>query len=96
MVFKVFVQPRASKKTVVGAHGDALKIKVTAPPVAGAANKMCLKFLAKRLGVAPLRLEILSGHNSRSKQVLFRSEQARPSDNEMQRLKQCIEELIPD
>ncbi len=96
MVFKVFVQPRASKNTIVGAHGDALKIKVTAPPVAGEANRMCLKFLAKQLMASPLRLEILSGHNSRTKQVLLRSEHVRPSDNEMQRLKQRIKKLIPD
>jgi len=49
IVFKVFVQPRSSKNQIVGAHGDALKVKVTAPPVAGAANRMCLKFLAKNL-----------------------------------------------
>ena len=96
IVFKVFVQPRASKNTIVGAHGDALKIKVTAPPVAGAANKMCLKFLAKQLMASPLRLEILSGHNSRTKQILLRPGHAAASDEEMQRLKRRIKKLIPD
>ena len=96
IVFKVFVQPRASKNIIVGAHGDALKIKVTAPPVDGAANRMCLKFLAKQLMTSPLLLEIISGHNSRTKQVLLRSEQVRPSDNEIQRLKQRIKKLTPD
>jgi uncharacterized protein (TIGR00251 family) len=94
IVFKVFVQPRSAKNKIVGAHGDALKIKITAPPVAGAANKMCLKFLAKSLAAPPLLLEIINGHNSRTKQLLLRSEQAPPSDKEKQRLKQRIEKLI--
>lgn len=96
IVFKVFVQPRSSKNKIVGAHGDALKIKVTAPPVAGAANKMCLKFLAKRLMASPLRLEIINGHNSRTKQILLRSGHASASNEETQHLRQRIEKLIPD
>jgi len=94
IVFKVFVQPRSSKNKIVGAHGDALKVKVTAPPVAGAANKMCLKFLAKCLSAPHFLLEIITGHNSRTKQVLLRSEQAPASDKERQRLKHSIEKLI--
>jgi uncharacterized protein (TIGR00251 family) len=97
IVFKVFVQSRSSKNKIVGIHGDALKVKVTAPPVAGAANKMCLKFLAKCLAVPYFRLEIISGHNSRAKQVLFRSEQGEKaplSEKERERLKRRIEKLI--
>ena len=94
IVFKVFVQPRSAKNKIVGAHGDALKLKITAPPVAGAANNMCLKFLAKHLATPHQRLEIISGHNSRTKQILFRSTQAAPSKKEKQRLKQCIAKLI--
>jgi uncharacterized protein (TIGR00251 family) len=94
IVFKVFVQPRSSKNQIVGAHGDALKVKVTAPPVAGAANKMCLKFLAKSLSIPQLLLEIITGHNSRTKQVLFRSEHTPPSEKEKRRLRHSIEKLI--
>lgn len=94
VVFKVFVQPRSSKNKIVDVHGDALKVKITAPPVAGAANKMCLKFLAKSLAVPHKLLEIISGHNSRTKQVLLRSKQAPLSVKENQRLKHCIEKLI--
>ena len=95
IVFKVFVQPRSAKNKIVGAHGDALKVKITAPPVEGSANKMCLKFLAKSLAVPPFLIEIIHGHNSRTKQILLRSQQTPPSDREMQRLKQQIEKLIP-
>jgi len=75
LVFKVLVQPRSSNTAVVGIHGDALKIRLTAPPVEGKANKACIRFLAKCLGLAKSDLEIVSGHSSRAKRVrlAFRS-----------------------
>lgn len=74
VVFRVYVQPRASKNVVVGPHNGALKVKLTAPPVGGAANKMCIAFFAKTLGVPKSSVEILSGQTSRSKTVLVRGE----------------------
>ncbi|MGD8882561.1 MAG: DUF167 domain-containing protein [Desulfobacterales bacterium] len=94
IVFKVLVQPRSSKNLIVGAHGDALKVKVTAPPVAGAANKMCIKFLAKCLGIPHFLIEIISGQNSRTKKILLRSEQTPPSEKERDLLKQRLAKLI--
>jgi len=67
--FKVFVQPRSSKNEIKGLHGDAVKIRITAPPVDGAANKTCLKFLAKCLGVSGSNLEVVSGMSSRTKHI---------------------------
>ena len=72
IVFKVFVQPRSAKNMIAGQHGDALKIKLTAPPVDGAANKMCIQYLAKFLKVPKSALEIISGHSSRTKRILLR------------------------
>ena len=72
IVLKVFVQPRSAKKMIAGEHGDALKIKLTAPPVDGAANKMCIQYLAKFFKVPKSALEILSGHSSRTKRILLR------------------------
>ncbi len=94
VVFKIFVQPRSSKNMIVGLHADSLKIKVAAPPVDGAANKMCLKFLAKRLAVSPSSLEIITGHNSRTKTILVKPRQSPPSAEEYARLKQYINRLI--
>lgn len=74
IIFKVFVQPRSSKNMISGLHGDALKIKLTAPPVDGAANAMCIEYLAKCLSLSKSSLEIVSGHSSRSKQVLCRGD----------------------
>ena len=72
LLLKVSVQPRASRNRVAGLKGDALKIKLTAPPVDGAANKACLKFLAKALGLPRSDLSIHSGASSRTKLVLLR------------------------
>ena len=94
IILKVFIQPRSSKNMIVGQHGDSLKLKLTAPPVSGAANKMCVKFLAKRLSVSPSSLEIISGHGSRTKKILFKSEQTPPSAEEYAHLQQQIKRLI--
>ncbi len=73
VVFKVIVQPRGSKNEIIGLQGDALKIRLTAPPVEGAANKMCVEFLAKTLKVRKSDVEIIRGQASRSKKLLVRS-----------------------
>ena len=72
LIFKIFVQPKSSKNMITGLYGDALKIKLTAPPVEGAANSMCIKFLAKCLNVSKSDLEIISGHKSRSKEIFVK------------------------
>src|SRR5213595_1173490 len=65
----VRVQPRASRNIVTGWNGDTLKVKLTAPPVEGAANDACLDFLAKLFDVSPSRLAIVQGQRSRNKVV---------------------------
>jgi uncharacterized protein (TIGR00251 family) len=93
IIFKIFVQPRSSKNMIVGLHGDALKLKLTAAPVDNAANKMCIKFLAKHLGVSNAQIEIISGHTSRTKQLLLRSNKPKISENEYKLLKGLITAL---
>jgi hypothetical protein len=70
---QVLVQPRAAKNAVVGPQGDRLKIKLTAPPVEGAANRMCREFLAKVFRVRKSQVEMISGQKSRAKKFLIRS-----------------------
>ena len=72
-LFKVVIQPRGAKNDIVGVQGDALKMKLTAPPVDGAANKMCVQFLAKVLKVPKSDVTILRGKRSRIKQIVVRS-----------------------
>ena len=73
VLVSLLIQPRASKNEISGPQGDRLKVRLTAPPVEGAANKMCTTFLAKCLGIPKSTLEIVSGQSSRQKQVLIRT-----------------------
>jgi len=68
-VFRVRVQPGASKNEIVGVQQDALKIRISAPPVEGKANKALVQFLAEQLEVRRSQVEILSGHTSRIKTI---------------------------
>lgn len=63
------VQPRSSRSGVDGLHGDALRVRVNAPPVDGAANEAVVEVLAKALGVPRRAVTIVAGHGSRSKVV---------------------------
>ena len=65
----VYVQPRASKTTVAGLHDGAIKIRLAAPPVDGAANAALVEFIASRLGIARARVRIAAGETSRRKVV---------------------------
>ncbi len=67
ILVNIFVQPRSSRNKISGIHGDDLKINLTAPPVGGAANRMCIKFFAKSLGWPKSFIEIKSGHSGRRK-----------------------------
>ena len=71
--FNIYVQPRSSRNQVVGPHGDALKMKIKAPPVEGAANKMCVAVMAKALKVPKSAIEIVSGQTNRTKRLLVRT-----------------------
>ena len=69
VVIKVQVQTRASRDEVVGSYGDSLKVRITAAPVAGAANKHLLKFLAKKLKIPQGQLSLKSGATSKNKSI---------------------------
>ncbi len=72
LIFKVHVQPRASRNRILGLFGDALKIAVTAPPVDDAANRMVIRVLAEVLGIPDGSISILSGHTSRHKRIRWK------------------------
>jgi uncharacterized protein (TIGR00251 family) len=67
--FAVRVQPRAASAGVAGVHGGALKVRLTAPPVEGAANDALVAFLAGALGVPRRAVRIVSGAAARTKVV---------------------------
>jgi uncharacterized protein len=65
----VHVQPRASRSEIVGLHGAALKVRLQAPPVDGAANEALVALLSERLGVPRRAVRVVSGATSREKTV---------------------------
>jgi uncharacterized protein len=67
--FSTIIQPRSSKNEVTGIYKDALKIRLTSPPVDGKANKACLQFFAKWLGISPSKIIIVHGLSSKSKTI---------------------------
>jgi len=69
IVFTARVVPRASKSEIVGAHDGALKIRLAAPPVEGAANEELIKTLAKYFDVNKSAVEIVSGAAAKTKQI---------------------------
>jgi uncharacterized protein (TIGR00251 family) len=68
--FYVQVQPRASRDAIEGEHGDALKIRLTAPPVDDRANEALVQLLAERLNVSRTAVRIVAGEKSRRKRVV--------------------------
>jgi len=66
---KIKVEPRSSKSGIAGMYGDALKVKLTSPPVDGKANRELVEVLAKAFGVRKSDIEIVSGMNSKNKLV---------------------------
>jgi len=66
---KVRVLPKSSRTQIIGIEGDMYKVKLTAPPVEGKANKALIELLARRLGIGKGRVDIVSGSRSRLKTV---------------------------
>ena len=87
-VLPVRAQPGAKKAAVVGEHGGALKIAVTAPPEAGRANDALIEALRDKLGLKRGQIELISGQTSRDKKFLIRS-MTRPE------LESLVEALVP-
>jgi uncharacterized protein len=76
-ILTVHIQPKASTTECVGIHGDALKIRVAAPPVDGAANDELIRFLARQLSISTSSVGIHSGASGRHKRVLVKGATAR-------------------
>jgi len=69
LIFNARVVPRASTSEIVGSHDGALKIRIAAPPVDGAANVELIKILAKKFNISKSAIEILKGQTSKTKQI---------------------------
>lgn len=71
VVFRIRVVPRASRCESAGFRDDALKLRITAPPVEGKANEACITLLAELLAVKKGQVVIIGGHSSRTKTVVI-------------------------
>lgn len=77
-LFRVRLQPRASRTECVGLLEDHLRIRVTAPALEHRANRACIEFVAERLGISPRDVSIESGAHARNK--IVRARGVSPSD----------------
>ncbi len=71
LLLSLHVQPRARKNEITGIHDKAIKLRLTAPPVDGRANKAVRAFIAEKLGIPRASVMIKSGNKSREKQILL-------------------------
>jgi hypothetical protein len=69
VVLTLHIQPGVKKTEVVGLHGEALKIRLAAPPVDGKANAALIEFIAAKVGVGRTAVELVGGETSRAKRV---------------------------
>ena len=69
LTFAVRVVPRASRSEIAGEYNGALRVRIAAPPVEGAANRELIKLLAKSFKLPQNAVEIISGANAKSKIV---------------------------
>jgi uncharacterized protein (TIGR00251 family) len=69
LILNVQVQPRSRKDEIVGPYGDALKVKITAPPVDGKANSYLCQYLAKVCAVSKSSVQLVAGDHSRKKTI---------------------------
>lgn len=78
LTLRLKIQPRTSRCEVSGLYGDRMKIKLTSPPVDGAANEELIAFLSKSFGVAKSKVQLLRGETSRDKDCLIEEPQQLP------------------
>ncbi len=72
IIIKVHANPKSSKNQIVGWKEDVLYIKITAPPVEGAANEAIVKFLSKELKIKKSQVSLASGDHSREKRFIIK------------------------
>ncbi len=80
LVLRLYIQPKASRDSIVGLHGDEVKVAITAPPVDGQANSHLVKFLGKQFRVAKSQVVIEKGELGRHKQIKIINPQQIPPE----------------
>lgn len=80
LVLRLYIQPKASRDSIIGLHGDELKVAITAPPVDGKANAHLVKYLAKLFRVAKSQVVVEKGELGRHKQIKIINPQQIPTE----------------
>ena len=80
LVLRLYIQPKASRDSIVGLHGDEVKVAITGPPVDGQANSHLVKFLGKQFRVAKSQVVIEKGELGRHKQIKIINPQQIPPE----------------
>ncbi|MGB7800593.1 DUF167 family protein YggU [Buttiauxella sp.] len=80
LVLRLYIQPKASRDSIIGLHGDELKVAITAPPIDGKANAHLVKYLAKQFRVAKSQVVVEKGELGRHKQVKVIDPQQIPTE----------------
>lgn len=78
LTLTLHVQPGAKRTNAAGLHGDALKIRLAAPPIEGRANEALLKFIAESFDVTLRQVELIQGVQSRQKVVAITGSRIEP------------------
>lgn len=78
LTLTLHIQPGAKRTAVAGLHGEALKIRLAAPPIEGRANEALLKFIAESFGVPLRQVELKQGGQSRHKVVAVTGSRVAP------------------
>lgn len=78
LTLTLHIQPGAKRSELAGLHGEALKIRLAAPPVEGRANEALLKFIAELFGVPMRQVELKQGGQSRHKVVAITGSKVEP------------------
>ena len=78
LTLTLHIQPGAKRTDIAGLHGEALKIRLAAPPIEGRANEALLKFIAESFGVPLRQVELKQGGQSRHKVVAISGSKVEP------------------
>ena len=80
LILHVQAQPRARRTEYAGLHGEAVKIRLNAPPVDGKANEALIDFLAETFAVPKKQVTLLSGEGARTKRLRIERPTKLPKD----------------
>lgn len=78
LLLRVQARPRASRDEIVGLHGEAVRIRIAAPPVDGEANEALCRFLARECGVAAGAVTLERGASGKQKTIRIRAPRRLP------------------